>query len=302
MSTGRPLLEVLSPGAATTVQGLPRPGAAHRGVSAGGSADALSAALANRLVKNPLEACTLEMTLRGAAVRFLDDTTVAVVGAPFPVVLEGASVPLDEDIRVRAGQVLEVKTCLRGLRCALAVRGGLDARAWGRRMERLDVLEGAGLPVTSWDAPPAPPSPAPLDETHLRVTPGPDLSLFSAASLDALCARPWRVLPTSDRRGIRLEGQPLVDAPQGIVTSGVTAGALQILPSGQPLLLSVDQQTTGGYARLAHVVTADLWRLGQLRPGDVVHFETVSFQHARTLLREWFAWQHPPRPPSVASS
>lgn len=294
------MIEVLHPGAASSLQVLPwgrgTLGRAHLGVSAGGPADPLAAAVANRLVDNPARAVVVEMTLQGARLRFRRDTVVALCGAPFPVHLDDDERPMATPFSVRAGQTLRAGACRAGLRCALAVRGGLDDARAGELLRAGDVVAPAG--ATPVPRPGALPPLPPLDGA-LRVTPGPEAALFAEEARRALVGRPWRVLPASDRRGLRLDGEgaALVAPPIEMITQGVSAGAVQVPPSGQPIVLFVDQQTTGGYLRIAHVISADLGKLGQLRPGDWVRFQTVDFDTATAAFRAWYHALFPARQP-----
>ena len=120
----------------------------------------------------------------------------------------------------------------------------------------------------------------------LRVTPGPQAHWFS----DDLCANAYQVAEQSDRMGIRLRG-PAIPSPAGhMLTEGVPLGAIQIPPDGQPIILFVEHQTTGGYPKPANAISADFWRLGQLRPRDEVRFERVTFEQALDLLRQQEQW------------
>jgi allophanate hydrolase subunit 2 len=120
----------------------------------------------------------------------------------------------------------------------------------------------------------------------LRVTPGPQAHWFS----DELYAAAYRVSEESNRMGIRLRG-PAIPSPAGhMLTEGVPLGAIQIPPDGQPIILFVEHQTTGGYPKPANVISADFWRLGQLRPRDEVRFERVTLEQALDLLRELEQW------------
>lgn len=288
------MIEVVRPGPATTVQVLPwgrgTLGRAHLGVSAGGPADPLAAAVANRLVDNPARAAVLEMTLGGTRLRFPADATIALCGAPCPLRVDDEVRPAGERVSIRAGQLVDVGRCAIGLRAFLAVRGGIDPAVAGRLLQRGDVVDGASLPPLPLenDLPPLPP----LDGV-LRATPGPEAALFPPEAHALLHARAWRVLPTSDRRGIRLVaddgsgGVRLAVPHVEMVTQGVTAGAIQVPPSGEPLVLFVDQQTTGGYPRIAHVISVDVGKLGQLRPGDLARFQIVDFDEATALFRAW---------------
>jgi len=129
----------------------------------------------------------------------------------------------------------------------------------------------------------------------LRVTPGPQCAWFPKAAQKAFFANAYRVTEEANRMGLRLEGPPLAKGTHGdapgealgeMISEGVSLGAIQIAAGGLPIILFVEQQTTGGYAKIANVISADLHRLGQLRPRDEIRFELVSFETARKLLIE----------------
>ena len=124
------------------------------------------------------------------------------------------------------------------------------------------------------------------DEIPLRVVLGPEAAGFAAEQVRRFLASPWRVTPESDRRGLRLEGEPLehVGAPE-IAPSGTVPGTVQVPGSGLPIVLGPDGPVTGGYPRLATVIGADLWRLGQARPGATLRFSEVTFREAAALTR-----------------
>jgi biotin-dependent carboxylase-like uncharacterized protein len=121
----------------------------------------------------------------------------------------------------------------------------------------------------------------------LRVTPGPQVDWFSESSLRSFYEATYRVGEQSNRMGLRLEGAPVAPRQTGeMITEGVSLGAVQVPAGGSPIILFVDQQTTGGYPKIANVISADLHRVGQLRPRDEIRFEQVTFETARSLLIE----------------
>ena len=285
-------LHILSPGFLTTVQDLGRFGWAHFGVSASGAADALALRAANLLVGNAENAAALEMTLTGAAFEFDTDAVIALAGSDF-----GAALPLWTPVEIKAGQTVRCGATRSGARCYVAVRGGIASPkvmgsasvhlmtgVGGRAMRKGDVLEigcdAVRRPRRSTQAPPYTPSDV------LRVTAGPQAERFH----DELYAGPWLVSEESNRMGIRLRGAPIPSPAGHMITEGVPLGAIQVPPDGQPIVLFVEHQTTGGYPKPANVISADFWRLGQLRPRDQVRFEQVTMEAAVELLRDQEQW------------
>ena len=289
-------LVVVRPGTFATVQDRGRPGHRRFGVPVGGAADVGSYLLANALLGNPPDAAALELTLLGGTYRAEVDLPLALAGAPMPAVVEppaGAGPPRPWPIpgtgTLRAGEALVLGGAPAGARCYLAVRGGWQAPlVLGSRSTETSLRAGDRLDARPGTITARRPSPAllaafgpPLDPAApLRWLPGPD---FDPASprLDG----PYRVLAQSSRVGLRLDGPPIpTTAPPDRPSMPVAPRAVQVA-GGQPILLGVAGGTIGGYAHVAHVVAADLDRLGQLRPGDPVRFAPAPtpLDHARHL-------------------
>ncbi len=283
------MIVVEAAGLLTTVQDLGRTGCAHLGVSASGAADALALRIGNRLVGNIDGAPALEMTLTGGTFRFELDAVAVLAGSDF-------GIEPWKPFEVKAGDRLRLGPSRTGARCYLCVRGGIDApRVLGSAS--VHVLTGlGGRPLGRGDALRIGPEPAcpplwtgtpfrPDRLAPLRVTRGPQADWFRRG-LDGLT---YHVREESDRMGLRLKGPRFVQRGE-MLTEGVSLGAIQIPPGGEPLILFVEHQTTGGYPKIANVISADLWKVGQLRPRDPVRFETVTLARARALLVEQEAW------------
>lgn len=297
-AAGPPVLDVVRAGPATTVQDLGRPGLAHLGVTRSGAADRRALRLANRLVGNPEGVAGLEVTLGGLAVRPSADVEVAVTGAGGPLDVDGRPVGRNAVLHVRAGQVLALGTATAGLRRYLAVRGGVAVPAVLGSRSR-DTLAGIGpealregdrLPVG-----PPPPGPPLVDlapvadplsgEVVLDAVRGPRDDLLPAAVVDRLWAVRWSVDPASDRVGVRLAlphddvqhgPDPAAQSGAGSVPSeGMVRGAVQVPPSGLPVLFLADHPVTGGYPVVAVLTDASADRAAQLRPGQGVRLRTV---------------------------
>ena len=276
-------LEVLDPGRYALVEDLGRPGYAHLGVAPSGALDTGSLRLANRLVGNPATAAGIEALLGGIEVRLTASATVAVTGPAVPVSVDGRSFGSHVPVPVRAGQTLAVGTPSAGLRCYLAVSGGIAVEeVLGSRSR--DVLSGIGpeplaagavLPLGEPAGIPAGadvvvPAPAPA-ELVVPVTLGPrdDWLDDPARGLSAW----WTVTAESNRVGLRLDGTPLRRAIDGELPSeGVVTGAIQVPPNGLPVVFLADHPTTGGYPVAAVVRPAALSALAQARPGVRVRF------------------------------
>lgn len=277
-------IEVLRAGPLSTVQDLGRPGFAHLGVGASGAADPGALALANRVAGNDVSAAGIEMTLGGLAVRFLADAVVALAGAACDAQAGEAPVPMGTAVAVAAGTVLRVGSPARGLRTYLAVRGGVDVLPiLGSRST--DTLSGLGpSPLRrgmrlglgsagSWAEAAVPPPGRLEDAPSLAVLPGPRDGWFTDEAMRRLLDEPFTVTARSDRVGLRLDGPVLSRAHDGeLPPEPVVTGALQVPPSGGPILFLADHPVTGGYPVIAVVTTADIGTAAQLRPGRRLRF------------------------------
>ncbi|MEU1590290.1 biotin-dependent carboxyltransferase family protein [Micromonospora sp. NPDC005710] len=276
-------IEVLRAGALTTVQDLGRPGWAHLGVPRSGALDPAALRLANRLVGNPEQAAGLEITLTGCTLRLTRATTVAVTGAEVAVRVGQRPGDVGRPLSVPAGTVLRIGPARRGVRSWLAVAGGVDvSRVLGSRST--DTLSGLGpaplrdgdrLPLGETVHAPAPVDltvcPAPPDELHLTVGPGPREDWFTPLAFDRLFGNAYTVSPVSNRVGARLAGAALPRAVAGELPSeGIVLGAVQVPADGQPLIFLADHPTTGGYPVIG--VVTDVTPLAQARPGTTVRF------------------------------
>jgi biotin-dependent carboxylase-like uncharacterized protein len=280
------MFHVLRPGLLSTVQDEGRPGHAHLGVPPSGALDRGSYRLANRLVGNPPGAAILETTLSGPQLRLDGDVpvTIAVTGAPAPVRVDGRPVAFDAAVRIQPGQVLEIGTVTAGLRSYLAVSGGLRVDAvLGSRSG--DVLSGLGPPplTTGTSLPLGKAYPAPAidfvapsgiyQEPVLDLILGPRAGWFTEGALGALTRTAWKVSPTSNRVGVRLEGTPLERLKPGELPSeGTAIGSLQVPGNGLPVLFLNDHPVTGGYPVIGVVTRAGLDLAAQAAPGTTLRF------------------------------
>ncbi|KQU56492.1 allophanate hydrolase [Rhodococcus sp. Leaf278] len=281
-------LTVLRTGPLCTVQDRGRPGHASIGVGRSGAADLLSHDAANRLVGNNSGAATLEVTFGGLTLRAEFDAVVAVTGAHATCRIDGTQQGLYSTLVLRAGQELELSAPTSGLRSYLAVRGGIDVPAvLGSRST--DTMSGIGPAVLSPDTvlsvgndsaawPAAEFVPPPSIRATLHVTFGPRENWFTEHARSLLLEQPWTVTQDSDRVGIRLDGaEPLSRVDDNELPSeGMVLGALQVPPSGQPVLFLADHPVTGGYPVIAIVTADDVSAAAQLTPGTQIRFRAVG--------------------------
>jgi antagonist of KipI len=295
---------VREPGLFTTVQDLGREGFGPMGVSPSGAADAVSLRVGNRLVGNAEGAAGLEMTLLGGTFAFPDGAVLALAGSDFGATLDGKPVELWTAFEAKPEQVLKLGPTRSGARCYLCVRGAIEVKAFlgsasthilsglggheGRALRKGDALK---IGASSGSARDRRLSARALKEMQprkvLRVTPGPQDDWFPEASRRVFYESAYRVAEETNRMGIRLQGASVAKAADGELPSeGVSLGAVQVPEGGLPIILFVEQQTTGGYPKIANVVSADFHGLGQLRPRDEIRFERVEYDAARALLIE----------------
>jgi antagonist of KipI len=297
-------IQVQTPGLQTSVQDLGRNGFGPVGVSPSGAADPVSLRLGNRLVGNAESAAGLEMMLLGGTFVFPEGATLALTGSDFGAALDDTRVELGESVEVRPGQTLRLGPTNSGARCYLCAQGGIVVTpflgsASTHILSGLGGFEGRAL--RKGDALRIGPATAlfrkrkidPQASEHLshrkvlRVTAGPQFDWFSESSLRAFYTTAYRVGEQSNRMGLRLEGAAIAQRGVGqMITEGVSLGAIQVPTGGSPIILFVEQQTTGGYPKIANVIAADIHRVGQLRPRDEIRFEEVRFDAARALLME----------------
>ena len=275
---GEASLEILEPGALTTVQDRGRPGYAHLGVPASGALDRPALALGNRLVGDTEDSAGLETTLTGVTFRATAAVRVAVTGATCAVRVDGRDCAWGTACSVPAGARVEVGPARDGLRSYVSVSGGVAVpETLGSRST--DLLAGLGpAPLRSGDVLPlgGPGAAAPAVEavsarrgTELRLDLGPRSDWFTAASLAGLDAAVYTVAAASNRIGLRLTGTPLERARDGeLATEPMVLGAVQVPPNGQPVVFLADHPTTGGYPVVGVVRTEDLVVCAQARPGD----------------------------------
>ena len=311
-------IRVLAPGLLTTVQDLGRFGYQQSGVVRSGALDAAALRVANLLVGNAEHLAGLECTLRGPTLRLEADALLALTGADLAATIGGRAVPRGRPVAVRAGAELAFGAAPRPGRAWLAVAGGvavplvLGSRSTylraalgglgGRALRAADALPVGEWPALSrrlfaqivplkdarWAAAPwyvkLAPTPPPGTEAVLRALPGPEYAQFAPASQRTFWGEVFTVTTAADRMGGRLSGPPLERLIAAeLLSSAVTLGTVQVPPGGQAIVLLADGQTTGGYPRLAQVITADWGRLAQALPGARLRFQLVGLAEAQAL-------------------
>jgi antagonist of KipI len=297
-------IQVQTPGLQTTVQDLGRNGFGPVGVSPSGAADPISLRIGNRLVGNVEGAAGLEMMLLGGTFVFPQGAILALAGSDFGAMLDDVRIDVGTPVEVRPGQTVRLGPTSSGARCYLCVQGGIAVKPFlgsasthilsglggfeGRALRKGDVLRTGAASKDFRRRTIAPRALEHLSRRKvLRVTPGPQVDWFSESSLRSFYTGIYRVGEQSNRMGLRLEGAAVAQLGSGeMITEGVSLGAVQVPAGGAPIILFVEQQTTGGYPKIGNVIAADIHRVGQLRPRDEIRFELVTFDEARSLLVE----------------
>ena len=303
-----PILKVLSPGAQSSLQDMGRPGYQSLGIAEAGAMDVYSMVQANRLLYNQDNAAALEMTLVGPRLRFMHDACFALTGADLSASLDGVVLAPGAVYKGRAGQVLRFGPRQNGMRAYLAVPGGfaapmiLGSRSTyiyagfggleGRTLlpgdelsclgERLRASQGGRLPEHFL----LPPDRA----IELRVIMGPQQERFSQDGLRNFLNSVYEVSSESNRMGYRLDG-PRIEHTDGpiVVSESTPLGAVQVPGQGRPVLLLRERGTTGGYTKIACIITCDIDSVGQAPAGTQISFRAVDLPEAHQAERE--RWQ-----------
>lgn len=313
---------VTEPGMQTTIQDLGRPGYQHLGISGGGAMDRFALKVGNALVGNPLNYPGLEMLMSGLSLQFETDTVIAITGADMEIRLNGEPLPLWQSIKVKKGDQLACGFCTSGARTYLCFGGGVQGDSLfgsystalnigiggmaGRALKREDillVLDKNGLEKSKsaleriYPKSKIPAFYTPVAQTldsnaapalqTLKVVLGTQVDHFTEQGMQNFLSSAYTMSPASDRMGTRLSGAVIEHSELGadILSDGIAFGAIQVPGDGQPIIMLADRQTIGGYAKIAHVITADHSKLAQLRPGDKIAFTSVSVDTAQELLQ-----------------
>lgn len=296
-------ITVLNPGLLTTVQDMGRIGYQQFGVSVSGVMDPRATSIANILVGNHEGEAVLECTMLGPQLRFDAANCIAITGGDLGPTLDGKPIPNYCAVSVEAGQVLRFTGPKTGCRAFIAFAGGLDIPVvMGSRSTymkaKIGGLEGRKLAkddVIAFRAPKTQlknmkdrnlyPEFVPRDVYTVRVVMGPQDDAFTDAGVKTFLSETYTVTPEFDRMGCRLEGAVVEHKESGdIISDGIAFGAIQVPSAGKPIIMLADRQTTGGYTKIANVITADFRIIGQLKAGDKVRFEKVSIAHAQDAL------------------
>lgn len=297
------MITILSSSALATIQDGGRIGFYRDGVGTSGAMDLVALATGNALLGNDRDAAGLELPLFPFSCRFDSDLDVAVTGADCTARLDDQVLPANWAFRARMGQVLTLSAPKVGCRAYLCIGGGIDVSPVlgsrstqlrgqfggldGRMLQKGDRLvalrTGSLLPEGGLGASPAKGAPGREDDNIalVRVLPAAEYGYFTEDSQLAFWSADWTVTPQSNRAGYRLAGPELrLRATLELRSHGVVPGVIQVPSGGAPIIQLADAATMGGYPKIGTVIEADLWRLGQARPGSKLRFQQVAYGDA----------------------
>ena len=296
-------MKILNAGPLSTIQDGGRFGYMSTGFGSGGAMDLRAMEIANLLVGNRSDEGVIEMTMLGISAEFSDTAVIALTGADMQPLLNGEEIPMYQALQVQAGDRLTMGGAKTGMRGYLAVAGGFAVEPvmgsvstnlqcgiggyQGRKLQAGDVLplrQSMELAFTGKNR--CEPENQYPEVVSVRVVLGPQDDYFTEKGIATFLGARYNVSGQSDRMGVRLEGNP-IENKNGvdIISDGIAYGSVQIPASGTPIIMMADRQTTGGYAKIATVITADLPKIAQARPGTKICFVAVTEKEAVAALR-----------------
>ncbi len=299
--------EVLEPGILTSIQDLGRYGFSQFGVPPSGALDLFSFRAGNLLVGNSEGEACCETAIMGLKLRALREVVIAVTGGDLSPMLNAERLEMWRTHLLIEGDTLHFKRVRSGCRAYLAVGGGIVVPEImgskstylsgkfggleGRALRRGDRIYSSDLPTplnrlgmrfpSDW-------IPSFEKEVRLKVILGPQDHHFTEEGIQTFCSSPYHVTPQSDRMGVRLDGPKIerrTDVEESIISEGLIAGAIQVPGDGKPIII-LRELVTGGYTKIATVISTDLSKVAQLKPGDRACFELISIEEAHRLLKE----------------
>ena len=298
-------LKIIKPGLLDTLQDAGRFGYQHLGINTGGAMDSFSSRLANALVGKPLNGAVLELHFPAAEICFGHSVIISICGADFTPLINKVPVPLNHPILVDKDARLKFSGIASGVRTYIGFSGDLRVPKWlgshsthlkagidgllGRALGAHDIIDitayelppaditGAGFRVLHWQA-----KESVSLQQRIQFLVGSEWNQLGSASREDFLSAVFQLSPVCDRMGLQLRGPTLQrDHRSEMLSSAVSFGTVQLLPSGQVIVLMADHQTTGGYPKLAHIISAHLPIFAQKKPGDIIQFEPATLAVAQ---------------------
>ena len=285
-------------GVLTTIQDLGRMGYGQYGIPVSGAMDRTSFQIANQLIGNAPGAAGLEITLYGLKLEALRSVRIVITGGDMNPTLNGEPCPMWQTLDLPAGSTLLFKTIRSGARAYLAVEGGIDSlvqldsrsthqKAFlGTTLKKGDIIKTLPVKRTSSNHQlPESMIPTYSKQAEIRVIPGPQDDLFTRKGMDTFLSETYTITSQSDRQGYRLEGEPIAHVSGAdIISDAILPGSIQVPGNGQPIIMMMDAQTTGGYPKIACVIGPDIDILAQMLPGRKVRFRNVAIEEAHRIV------------------
>ena len=298
-------IKIIKPGLLTTIQDKGRWGYQKFGMNVAGVMDDFATRIANLLIGNDEYEAVLEITLMGVEILFNCDEVISITGSNMNPKLNGSPVPMWTSLLVQAGDKLSSSGAVSGLRTYIAFSRGFEVPEImgskstytrgklggfeGRKLNKDDTIKLGEKKISEWGSY-LPEKEKPVYDKHkiIRVVLGPQDDYFHQEEIDVFLNSTYTITSEADRMGYRLEGPKInhINAAD-IVSDGITIGSIQIPGHGSPIIMMADRQTTGGYTKIATVITPDLSILGQMSPGNTMKFEMVSVEESHGIYREY---------------
>lgn len=297
-------IKILNPGLLTTVQDIGRWGYQRYGMSVAGAMDHFSTRVANLLVGNDENEGVLETTFMNPEIQFKCDEVISITGGDMKPKINGQSVPMWTSILVREDDKLRFSGATEGIRTYIAFSSGIDISEImnskstflkgkvggfeGRKLSKGDMIPLGNKEILNTGS--YVPQKFILDyknEELIRVVLGPQDDYFSKEGIDTFLNSEYKITSEADRMGYRLDG-PKIDhtGEADIISDGIVFGSIQVPGHGSPIIMMADRQTTGGYTKIGTVISPDLSKLAQMKPGDKMRFQRVDIDEAQKIYRD----------------
>ncbi len=300
------VFEILQPGMLTTVQDLGRFGYQRLGVPAAGAMDQFAIKMGNRLLLNDDKVAALEATFMGPSIKVISNVVIAITGGNLGPTLNGKDLPMWQSISLKEGDTISFEGPRGGIRTYICVAGGIDVPQimgsrstylrsnigghLGRQLQQGDILSSNDPNKEVVKGRKISPDIVPSygGNIILRVVLGPQDGEFTEDGINTFLNSEYAVTPQMDRMGIRLEGPEIKHREKAdIISDGIMFGSIQIPGNGNPIIMMADRQTTGGYTKIATIISIDIPKIAQAQPGDKIQFDKITIKDAQNLVREF---------------
>ena len=295
------MFKVLSGGIITTIQDLGREGYTHLGITPSGAMDEYAYRWTQKLL-NDVEGNTLEILLSGLTLQATASTTIAVCGADLDFHINGISQTIWQTHNIKENDILTFQKRKSGMRAYLAIKGGFTVKKYEESFSTT-LKENKGKKLVAGDILPyteieneatkrVPNKYIPNYPTHitLHIVLGYQHQHFSKEEKEKFFSSTYTLTPQMNRMGYKLQGEPIIPSNDGIISEGITFGAVQIPPDGQPIILLKERQTIGGYPKMGSVIPSDCFQLSQLAIGSTVRFEAIAVEDAQEQMKGFYSF------------